>query len=227
MPNGLIVLLVIVGISVAISVLSNWLKSQQQTEQAKAAERRSTARRAPAPEARPGKAAGSDIDRFLEEIDKLRKRSAAEASPGAPVVAKPVVAKSARQTAEPAKPKPKRVVGEPPPFATVPPVVQPTAVVPAVPVVSPKRAEQLPVAPVVAAPPRPAAAGSRPTGTASRTAPRSEVTTQLAGLLKGKQGLQMAVVLHEVFGPPKCRRGEPFLAARFSPIRARSKPESL
>lgn len=203
MPNGLIVLLVIVGISVAISVLSNWLKSQQQTEQAKAAERRSTARRDPAPEARPGKAAGSDIDRFLEEIDKLRKRSAADA--GAPVAAKPVVAKPTRQPAEQPKPKPKRAVGEP--FAAAPPVMKPTAVVPAVPVVSPRRAEQLPVAPVVATPPRlPPAAVTHPTVTPARTASKSEVATELAGLLKGKQGLQMAFVLQEVFGPPKCRR---------------------
>lgn len=208
MPNGLIVLLVIVGISVAISVLSNWLKSQQQTEQAKAAERRSAARQAPSPETRPGKAAGSDIDRFLEEIDKLRKRSAAEAPSGTPIVAKPVVAKPARQATEQAKPKPKpkRAVGEPLPSATTPPVMQPTAVAPAIPVVSPQRAGQTPITPVAAAQlPRSPVTTARPTVTASRTAPRSEVATQLTGFLKGKQGLRVAFVLHEVFGPPKCR----------------------
>jgi hypothetical protein len=215
MPNGLIVLLVIVGISVAISVLSNWLKSQQQTEQTKAAERRSTARRAPdpgpGPGPKPGKAAGTDIDRFLEEIDKLRKRSAGEPATAKPTTARPVIAKPARPataapTIEPKKPK--RLVSDPPPVAR-----PAAAVVPAVPVVSSSRAAELPVAPVVTAPARLASLtqAGRPSVTAPPRArpigPQSEFATQLSVLFQGKQALPLAVVLHEIFGPPRCRRG--------------------
>lgn len=204
MPNGLIVLLVIVGISVAISVLSNWLKSQQQTEQAKQAERRSVRRTAePDPfepmRPKPGKPAGTDIDRFLEEIDKLRKRSAGEPATAKPTVAKPVVARPMKTgpapTIEPTKRK--RAVAE-------------SAAVPTVPVVAPRRADPVSTSPVVTRPAQLAALAQpgRPSVTApSRLTPKTEFAAQLSGLLQGKNALQLAVVLQEVLGPPKCRRG--------------------
>ena len=120
--NGLIIFVVIVLISAAIGAVSQVLKNQQQAEQARAARARARARnqrnerddderderdeddgrRRDAPGARNQP---SEIDRFLEEIERLRKKGG-----GGPPVAKP------------AQPRPAPV---PPP-----PVVRPARPVP-------------------------------------------------------------------------------------------------
>jgi hypothetical protein len=207
--NGLIVFVVIVVLSAIIGAVSQVLKNQQQAEQTRAARNRA-ANRTNGDDRREGRAA-SDIDRFLEEIDKLRRKSAAGGiapPPAAPVA--PVARRVGRPepdvpTVVPAR-KP-RAAGEPTFAAPVAPVVRsvPTSYT-AAPL---PRFEDLPVAPVVG----PSAAYSpsvvtRPKVLADpRPVKKTEFAAQLAALLGSKNALPLAVVLQEVLGPPKCKRG--------------------
>ena len=183
MPPGLIVLVIVVGISLLITVASNWLRSQQRKVEANAADKRARARTAGGE--RPAVQAGAgDIDRFLEEINKLRqKQPAAE-----PAGRKPRKAEPVRQ----AKPAPAARRAEP----VAPPVAVPVS-----------RLADLPVAPVVARP-VPAAGASRPPvmKPAQEAAPPTAFARQFAGLLTDPKSLPMMVLLQEVLGPPKCLR---------------------
>lgn len=212
--NALIVFIVIVVLSAIIGAVSQVLKNQQQAEQARAARARA-ANRNGGDDRREGRAA-SDIDRFLEEIDKLRRKSAAGSAAPSPVVGPgaPPVARRANNrpaapevpTVEPAR-KP-RVAGDP---TFAPPVAPAARAVPTShPVAAPlPRLEDLPVAPVI----RPPAAYApsvvtRPKVLADpRPVKKSEFAAQLAALLASKNAVPMAVVLQEILGPPKCKRG--------------------
>ena len=210
--NALIVFIVIVVLSAIIGAVSQVLKNQQQAEQARAARVRAV-NRAGGEDRREGRAS-SDIDRFLEEIDKLRRKSAGGAapSPAAPVVA-PVARRPNRPTAPPEVPtveparKP-RVAGDPTFAAMTAPVVRsvPTSHRVADPL---PRLEDLPVAPVVGlsgtfAP----SVVTRPKMLADpRPVAKTEFAAHLAALLASKNAVPMAVVLQEVLGPPKSRRG--------------------
>jgi hypothetical protein len=127
-----------------------------------------------------------EIDRFLQEIDKLRQKADA---PGkvAPVKAVPV-----------AKAVPKKAPrAEPPPF--VPSTVTssrsgPITDVPVAKVVAPAR------------PAQPFAATAPKVTIRSAPAPTTRFGKDLAALLANKQSVPMAVVLQEILGPPKCRR---------------------
>lgn len=210
--NALIVFIVIVVLSAIIGAVSQVLKNQQQAEQARAARVRAVNRAGG--EDRPEGRASSDIDRFLEEIDKLRRKSAAGGaapSPAAPVVA-PVARRPNRPVAPPAVPtveparKP-RVAGDPTFAAPTAPVARsvPTSHPLAAPL---PRLEDLPVAPVVGlsaafAP----SVVTRPKMLADpRPVAKTQFAAQLAALLASKNAVPMAVVLHEVLGPPKSRR---------------------
>jgi hypothetical protein len=196
MGPGLIVLLIVVGISLLISVASNWLRSQQRQAEIAAAERRARNRSSSAPvsSSTAGKAGAGDIDRFLEEINKLRQKPAAAADPTA---SRPVAKKAepARPVAK-AAPVARRADPVPPP---PPPVITPLP-----------RLEDLPVAPVVARPlpPPPASVARAAVGTkVTRTvAPQTPFGRQLVGLLADPKSVPMAVVLQEILGPPRCKR---------------------
>jgi hypothetical protein len=192
--------------------VSQVLKSQQQAEQARAARARAANRAGNGNDRNEGRPA-SDIDRFLEEIDKLRRKSAAGGGAPSPAVAP--VAKRANNrpsvadvpTVEPARKA--RVAGDPTFAAPVAPKAR--AVPTSHPIAAPlPRLEDLPVAPVVE-PSRPAFAPSvvtRPKMLADpRPMKKNEFATQLAALLGSKNALPMAVVLQEILGPPKCKRG--------------------
>ncbi len=199
--NGFVVcVMLIVLIGTVIGAISQVLKNAQQ------------------PPARGGggnRAAGgvrsssNDIDRFLEEIDRLRKK---KADGGEPPVAKPVKA----------RPKPTAVpVAEAAPVrstrrieATPAPTPQPTVVIsdlpPAVPVVSTAETPQTPQTPRALhrqgdAPAAPRG-GSRVT-VRQRVAPKTEFGRGLTALLANPQSVAMAVVLQEVLGPPKSKQG--------------------
>ena len=167
------------------------------------------------PAARPGgggaggvvRQSSSDMDRFLAEIDRLRRKNA-EASPpqrGESVPVAPVV-----QPAKPAEKPRARVVAElaeaqPRPTDTGfgPPVV-PTA--PAA-TTGPK-AGDLPVATVVTPPIGTGAPATKVTRLMlrPRPAPKTPFAKNLTTLLGTGQGLALAIVLSEVLGPPKCRK---------------------
>lgn len=204
----LIVLGVVVLISIAISVVTNWLKAQQQAEQARAAERRAAARNNNAGNA--GRPPASDIDRFLEEIDKLRKKSPDRAEAPAkptPVARPPAVARPvpARPVSPPVvEPTPRKRVET---VAYVPSQVSPSPKKQAAPK-PPKTIEDLPVAPVLGPAPEISAAIARPissipTGTGPQ---KSDFAQKLSSLLNSGDAMPMAIVIQEIFGPPKAKR---------------------
>ncbi|HVK15662.1 MAG TPA: hypothetical protein VM533_01860 [Fimbriiglobus sp.] len=207
--NALIVFIVIVVLSAIIGAVSQVLKNQQQAEQARAARARA-ANRANGDDRREGRPA-SDIDRFLEEIDKLRRKSAAGGA--GPATVAPVARRPNGRTAAPEVPtvvpaRKTRVAGDPTFAAPVAPVVR--SVPTSHPIADPlPRLEDLPVAPVlglsgVFAP----SVVTRPKMLADpRPVAKTQFAAQLAALLASKNAVPMAVVLQEILGPPKCKRG--------------------
>ncbi|MFO0937103.1 MAG: hypothetical protein U0798_11375 [Gemmataceae bacterium] len=161
-----------------------------------------------------GREGKTDIDRFLAEIERLRKKAQGGTSPPPiPVAkAKPVEA----------KPKAKPRLDMPPP-ATIPTVgsARPAPVLD-VPVVARPVAVAVPVAPpviIAASPP-----GSVRTEVPSATNVKAVRTVAAAGqgsqramtpfarqlsaiLASGSQSVPMAIVLGEILGPPKSQRG--------------------
>lgn len=175
-----------------------------------------------APPRRPGAArpeggtvrqSDKDMDRFLAEIDRLRRRNQeGAAEQPAPAPAKPVAPPPApRPTRQPERPRP-RVVAE---------LAEPPA---------PRRREQTDdrgfTTPHAAPPPPPSSPGDLPVATVVRPgsstgAPATRVTTlpqrdrptpktdlarNLTGLLNSGQGVAMAVILQTVLGPPKSKQ---------------------
>src|SRR5579883_2063680 len=179
---------IVIGIVIVVAVIttvSQVLKGQQEA----------VPPRRPRP--RPLQNGGSrppsnDIDRFLQEIDRLRKRPAEAAAP-------PPRPK-ARATAAPARP--------------AVPVVEPVRPRRSEPSA---RTDELPVAtvvpsarstpgPVPAQPPGGTIAGlGRVATSSSRKGPQTPFAKSLVGLLTSPQTMPMAVVLREVLGPPKCK----------------------
>ena len=160
--------------------------------------------------AAPGKQV-ADMDRFLAEIDRLRRKNAQAAPPPEP--AKPA------QPVKPPERSRQRVmaeVAEPPrgtSFPSAPPLSFPSAP-PAPPSGLATRLDELPMA-VLAPSSATGAPTTRVTAPATRvTAPaRRAVPTpktafgkEFAALLGTGKGAAMAVVLTQVLGPPKARR---------------------
>jgi hypothetical protein len=187
---GWIVFGIVIVILAVITTVSQVLKGQQ--EAARPARRA----RARSPQGNGVRSSTGDIDRFLQEIDRLRKRPADTAEPGPRA--------KTRSTASPAR-------------STVP-VVEPVRARRVEQTPAP-RIEQLPVAsvaptavrrlPAAAQPPAPAgttiaALGQVATST-GRGGPRTPFARNLVALLTSPQSMPMAVVLHEVLGQPKCK----------------------
>ncbi len=211
-------------------------------------------------------AAGKDMDRFLAEIDRLRRKAAAEAggeqppprsaappraepvSRAAPVTPAGVRAQDKGRGRDPdreaersrereqareqdrnqdrsqerPKARPVAARAEPPPPPPPPPPVSKRRIEqPGAPLAAPvapgtlspaTRLEDLPVAPVVSGPAGStgAPAASRVTRIADRARPvaKTDFAKNLTALLGSSQGAAMAVVLTEIFGPPKSKRHE-------------------
>jgi len=161
--------------------------------------------RPPAPQ--PGQPP-TEVDRFLEEINALRRRAAAEEQrPGEP-----------RESQSPppvAPPRPMRPIEERRPVVKRPPRPRPTAPPPSRPVV-------LAPSPVMSPPPLagaqvalavevldvlPASQASIPAiPIVAGIAKDSPAVTQLLSLLRNPATLQTAVLLQEVLGQPRCHR---------------------
>lgn len=187
--NGLFIFVAIVILSAIIGAVSQALKNQQQAEQA----RRAQARAANRGGGGAGRAGASDIDRFLEEIDKLRRKSASgererERPPTVPVARRaPRPAPAPVPTVSPRKPRLSEETAR-----TFEVTAAPTRSAPL------PRVEEPPPAPVVSA---------RPIGTpAPQPRAKTEFAAQLGALLGSQQALPLAVVLQEVLGPPKSKR---------------------
>jgi len=145
----------------------------------------------------------SDMDRFLAEIDRLRRKNA-EAPPqrGEPVPVAPVV--------QPAKPpeKPRaRVVGE---LAEAQPRPTDTGFGPptAPAATTGPKAGDLPMATVVTPPSGTGAPATKVTRLMlrPRPTPKTPFAKNLTTLLGSGQGLALAIVLSEILGPPKSKK---------------------
>lgn len=183
---------------------------------------------APAPRAARGDAprqTQKDMDRFLAEIDRLRKKNSDQSEPTA---AKP------KQSEPPPRPKPRPNQNRPSrtdrvkPAKPVAEVVEPPKrkridaapmEAPPIPVMpgtlSPGKLDPklLPVAAVVGAIPAAGASTGAPSATRVSklpvlpgSKPTSKLDTNLATLLASGNGIVMGVILQEVLGPPKCRK---------------------
>jgi hypothetical protein len=202
--------LIIVVISAVVGAIAQFLnKLGEMNTPAKRPVRRRAERRDDEPAAAPARpqSGDRDMDRFLAEIDRLRRKNTGEPTAAAP----PPVAQVVRPQARPVdRPRP-RVVAElaeqPPPSRRVD-QPQPTTFVTA-PEPAPTRAEHLPVAQVVAPSASTGAPATRVTRLSSRPKPaqKSDFARNMFNLLGTPQGVAMAVVLQEVLGPPKSKRG--------------------
>lgn len=242
MAQALVLIVVLVIISTVVGAVAKLLNNIQETanvrrlerERAERAERERRKRaeredeRAERPSARPAraersperdtggaavKAPASDMDRFLAEIDRLRRKASmgpepAPAAPGASPPVTPVV-----QPIKPPAEKPRtRVVAElaetaaaaanaAAGFSTSPQAPTRSAPVAA-------QIEELPVARVLRPNSSTGAPATKVTRFANRPRPAAKTNfgKNLTQLLGSGQGVAMAVVLQEILGPPKAKR---------------------
>lgn len=189
-------LLITFGIIVVMSILgylTQLLKrasDRRQQEQDRERERQRRARAA-LENPNPNPTRQNDLDRYIRAVEAQRQKPVPVAR-GTPVPTVQPARKKQRADDVPAAfppakaRKPSNPAVDDLPMATV---VNPPA---GVPVATPTKATK---------PPKPAAAKPVP--------PASPLARQLVTLLKSPQAPALAVVLHEVLGPPKCRQQPP------------------
>ncbi len=190
---------VIILIGAAVWIFSHLLKAgnEQQQQQRRQQQQQGGGPRRP----------GGDIDRFLQEIQ--RRRQGAPKSPPAERVPPPPVV---RETPRPVKPPPmpRRVERERAPVLPPPrqrPTERPRPLVPPVEVVVLEEVKPaVPVSGIEEAHVAPSerAAYRAPTVSAAKTP--TEGAKKLVELLSTKEGLQAAILMNEVIGPPRCKR---------------------
>ena len=160
-----------------------------------------------------GTAAQKDMDRFLAEIDRLRKKNqqtadTTAARPEPPPKAKPKN-KSKVDRLKPARPVAEVV--DPPKRKRI--ELAPMDVRP-LPTAAPADLSSLPTAPVVGAIPTTGIEGATKVTKAAKlpalpgSKAQSKLDGNLATLLASGHGMVLGVVLQEVLGPPKCKRTE-------------------
>jgi hypothetical protein len=218
MGNGLLLIIVIIiiisAVVGAIAQFLNRLGEMNAPNRREAGPGAGAARRADTGAG--ARQADRDMDRFLAEIDRLRRKNAEGAAepPRAAAPAVPV-ARPSNRPAE--RPRPRvaelaeaqRATADAQGF-TAPPAAPPSPIVPATGYgTSPP--EALPVATVVVPP---AATTGAPVATRvtkiaqrARPQPKTPLARNLTGLLGSGQGVALAVILQEVLGPPRCRKG--------------------
>lgn len=197
------VILAIVVISTVVGAIAKLFNNLNEANAANAARQRQAAQGGAAAGNNAGGAvrpANSDMDRFLAEIDRLRKKTAEAPPPPqnqAPAV--PVV-QPARQ---PDRPRP-RVVAE---LVDLPKPDQGFGASP-----SAQGAQATQAAVAVAAVTAPSgetgAPATRVTRLASRPRPvaKTPFAKNLTALLNSGQGLALAIVLQEILGPARCKK---------------------
>jgi hypothetical protein len=132
-----------------------------------------------------GKAPGQELDKFLQEIERLRRQN--EAAP------EPVARRDVDDLENIEIKRPPVIVPIPPPPVVVRSRPAPTPA----PTPSPARPRQ-----PKAAKPRPAAAPASKTPNARP----NELTTGVMALIRNPRTIANAMVLNEIFGPPKSKR---------------------
>jgi hypothetical protein len=208
------IILAIVIISTVVGAISKLINGLNEMNNAPRA--RGANPRAANPQVNRGGAgprqANSDMDRFLAEIDRLRKKSGdapqqqnqnQNQNPTAVVpVVQPVKSPErsrSRVTAELAEAPPQRADGG---FTQYFPAAAPAAVA------RPAELAMLQTATVVTPASSTGAPATRVTRLATRPRPvaKTPLAKNLTALLNSGQGLAMAIVLQEVLGPPKSKK---------------------
>jgi len=212
---GLIIVIVI--ISAVVGAIAQFLNKLGEMN----AQNRRPAGAAPRAEGGAVRQADRDMDRFLAEIDRLRRKNAAETAeqqrPAAPAVP---VARPVARSAERPRPRVVAELAEPRPATdaqgfTAPPAAPPSPILPSQPATSAYAtsppAEALPVATLVTPPAAGTGAQAAPRVTRlaqrPRPTPKTPLARNLTGLLGSGQGVALAIILQEVLGPPRARKG--------------------
>jgi len=200
------IILAIVIISTIVGAVSKLINNLNEMNNANAARQRPAlppAGNRPAGGGGVVRQASSDMDRFLAEIDRLRKKTADAPPPAqnqAPAV--PVV----QPVKQPDRPR-QRVVAE---LAETPQKTDGgfTQSFPTATAVAGSRPSDLPTIAVTAPSSGTGAPATRVTRLASRPRPvaKTPFARGLTGLLNSGHGLAMAIVLQEVLGPPKIKK---------------------
>ncbi len=191
-------LLITFGIIVVMSILgylTQMLKRASDRRQQERDRERERERRARAAQENPNPnpTNRNDLDRYFQAVDAQRQKAIPTARPVARAAPVPTVqpARQKREDIPTAAPAAKRSRSK----TALPPI--PTDDLPVATVVTPRGTVP------TAAPLRPKP--SIPAGTKS-TGPTTPLARQLAVLLKNPHTPALAVVLTEIFGPPKCRQ---------------------
>jgi hypothetical protein len=203
--------LVVLGLFVLVWIISAVVKASQDT-----GPKRPGPRPRPLDAPRAERTSNSDIDRFMAEIDRLRRKGeglpagrADQSRPAQrPTVERPTRAEPRPKPVDPRRDRDRerrqRQTARPAPVLAPPPLPR-TDMVPVL----------RPVAPAVPAPPSTAASAPiKPAQTARTTAttvvssssPTSPVIAALQTVLRSNQGPAAGVILAEVFGEPRCRQ---------------------
>jgi hypothetical protein len=206
---------IVLMISIVIGLVTRWLRNIQQAEEYRRAEARAASRNRSsrddntdeAPRAQRNNP-NTDMERFLEEINKLRSRSGTggtvpQARPVATPVAQPaipVVTPTRRHTTmQDSLPSPPPVVTAPIQLDSLPGVTY-----------SPVLLSMTTSKPLATAISMPAPlAVAKPVSTDAVQPDRrkkSELMTNFHALLRSGKGPALAIMVQEVLGPPKCRQ---------------------
>lgn len=132
----------------------------------------------------------SEIDRFLEEVNRRKQQQARQAPPP---LAQPIAPPKQRQASPPPQPKMQKVQQKQV-------IVNEAAMRPDVAIVMPEPIRDYVQKPMASAYQQVSAPPSLPRG--SETAPM----THAKALLKSTDGLRAAFLLNEIFSPPLCKR---------------------
>jgi hypothetical protein len=190
---------VIIGISVIMWILSSLFSTR---ESPKPEPRRTEPRKPPA--SRP-RSTASDIDRFLEEVNRRRQQAAGKEKTETPPVPTVLPAKPRRPKPPRAETPAKRPLNPPAVRREVP--VEVVAVVPSKPSSTPSRnaseRAEMPAA-IVVVEEKPSPAPTVPPVVARR--PLSPALASLVPLLTSRDQLRSALLLPEILGQPRCRQ---------------------
>jgi hypothetical protein len=197
-------------IPVAVSILSLLFKSKEEPKRDGRLRPPPTAR--PGGPTRPGRRPVSDIDQFLEEINRRRREAAERRRPTEPTAAPtppPIVERPAppppipqREPLRPVPVPPPRLPRRPERERPLPTRIRERPLQPEPVLV----AEPVPPPPPPAPPAPPAPAVPAVLGTYVVTRPPSPALTQLVTMLRSPQSLRTAILLREIFDPPVSRR---------------------
>jgi hypothetical protein len=200
-------------------ILSNVFRSKEEEREKEQSPRRSD--RIERPRQR---TPSTNVDRFLEEINR-RRREAAERQARGPTVSPPRT-----EPVSPTDVPPRRRVLEaaqaprqaptrlrPRPQTDLRRIPQVEAVV--------ETAEPVPMAQVdTVAPGALAQAAAAFLATSVPVRPRSRMLTEVLPLIQSKRALPLAIVLNEIFGPPLCRRGRRHIRPQGRPSATSNRP---